>query len=387
VKVLVATGGFKEGAPPAEVCTLIAEGLRRADRDVEITELPLADGGTGLVNLLATDHGTQVVSTRVEGPIPSQRVDAYYAMLAKGTCVIESAAAAGLALVPDNERDPRRTSTAGVGELVLDAYRKGARSFLIGCGDSATNDAGVGCLAALGVEFLDEFDHDVPAVGRHLGDIARIELGAQVEEIREACSFEIAANPNSVLCGPDGTTRVYGPQKGAGPEALLQLEEGMDSFVGLLEEHCGRELRFAPAAGGAGGLAGGLHAVFGAKLRFSFDVIRDYVDLDKHLEECDLVVTGEGLLDRRTLSGKLPANVALQAKRFDRPVAMIAGGIADQLSLVYLSGFDAVELSTARPCSMADALANLGEWLPAAAERLLRKIEVGRRMAPMAEAV
>jgi glycerate kinase len=379
--VLVATGGFKEGAPPQEICDLIAEGLRRADDTIAITKLPLADGGTGLVDMLTQHQGKRIITARVSAPLPPARVTARYAVLRNGTCVIESASAAGLALVDAERRDPRLTTTRGVGELIVDAYDRGLRSFIIGCGDSATNDGGIGCAAAMGVRFLDAFDAEVPLTGQHLAGVRRIEISERAAEIRDQCRFEIAGNPNSILCGPSGTSRVYGPQKGADADTVIELERGMEHYAGLLEGHCGRELRYAPGAGGAGGLAAALHALFDAQMRFSFDVVRSYVDLDSHLEQCDLVVTGEGLLDRRTLSGKLPANIALQAKRFGRPVAVIAGGTVDRLSLVYLSGFDAVELSTARPCTLEEALGNLREWLPAAAERLLRKIQVGQAMA------
>jgi glycerate 2-kinase len=380
VKVLVATGGFKEGLEPDAACELIARGLRLADPDVEIVSLPLADGGTGLVSLLVRREGSEIITHRVSGPLPSTTVNASYGRLQDDTYVIESASAAGLALIDEHDRDPRLTSTRGVGELIRHAYENGARKFVIGCGDSATNDVGIGCANALGVELLDSFGSPVPAVGQHLATIARLEQGELARAIAEECEIDVACNPNSILCGPSGTTRAYAPQKGADPDAVIELEQGVESFVGKLEAATGRELRYAPGGGGAGGLAGMLHALFGARLRFSFDIVRRYVDLDEHLANCDLVITGEGLLDRKTLLGKLPANVALYAKRFDKPVAVVAGGVSDRLSLVYLSGIDAIELSTPRPCELTEAIANVEEWLPAASERLMRKLQLGARL-------
>jgi glycerate kinase len=293
---------------------------------------------------------------------------------------MDSSAAAGLALVPTTERKPLITSTVGVGDLVLHALEQGCRRFVIGTGDTATNDCGMGFADALGVRFLDEFRDPIPPVGQHLAGVREIDVAGLEGRLQEA-TFQVACNPNSVLCGKSGTARVYGPQKGAGPAEVIALDAGTECFAGLLERHVGRELRYAPGAGGGGGLAGMIHALFGGRLRFSFDVVREYVGLDAALEAADLVITGEGFLDARTLAGKLPGNIALYAKRFGKPVAAVVGGIDDGLRLLYLNGFDAIEVATPRPCDVHVAIGHADQWLPEAAARLVRKLRLGELIA------
>jgi len=380
MKVVVACGGFKEGPGAEAVCSLISAGIRRlGNAAISVETVPLADGGTGLAHFLAREQGGSHVPVTVHGP-RSKKVQASYTVLLDGTCALEVASAAGLALLRPPERNPMLTTSIGVGEIIKTAAQSGHRKFLVGCGDSASNDCGAGLAAALGVQFTDAFSQPVPPRGQHLRDIAQITVPEPVASLIRECTFEVACNPSSILCGPQGTSRVYGPQKGADSREVEELATGAESFVALLESVSGTQLAYLPGAGGAGGIAGMLYALFGASLTFSFDLVRRVTNLDCRLKDADLLVTAEGCLDARTLAGKLPGALALYAKRFDVPTAAVVGDLADNLDLLYLSGFDAVEIVTKRPCTVPDALDSVQAWLPDAAERLVRKILLGQSL-------
>jgi glycerate kinase len=273
------------------------------------------------------------------------------------------------------------TTTLGVGEVVKHAYNEGVRYFIIGCGDSATCDLGIGFASALGIKFADRYGDVVPPFGKHLREIKRIERDSLAERIAAECSIEVACNPNSLLCGSGGTALRYGPQKGASEKETRLLHKGIEALTGLLEEDCNDHLGYIPGAGGAGGLAGGIYALFGGKLTYSFDVVRRYVQLDEKFSAADLVITAEGHLDANTMTGKLPVSVALYSKRFNKPVIVIAGGVADDMRIAYHNGIDSIEVVTKRPCSMDIAMHLVDEWLPSAAERVWRKMELGKALA------
>lgn len=374
MRVLVAPGPYKECLPAEKVAEYIARGIERVLPTAHLTKLPLSDGGTGLTKRLTDATGGKIIPYRVTGPI-GQPVDAFYGVLGDGrTAVIESAAAAGLSLVPPKQRKPLWTTTYGVGELIYAAIQKGYTRIIVGCGDSATTDGGIGMAQALGIRFYDRDDEGVPGGGGHLADIRQIDFsGLKVSlsdlEIITACNF------SSILCGPEGTANVYARQKGASNTEVLLLNRGLENYAAILKRACGVDVQFMPGAGGAGGLAAGLHALLGATLRPSFDVVAEFVHLDSYLELTELIITGEGTIDARTATGKLPCALARRAKKYNIPVVAIVGTIADDADVVYEHGIDVVESIITKTLTLEQAIAHAPELITAAATRVMHSIQ------------
>ena len=312
-------------------------------------------------------------------PLHNETIMGSIGWLDDSRCVIESATAVGIELVAETERNPIRTTSFGLGQLVEHAFNEGAREIIVGTGDTSTVDCGVGLASALGVQFLDAFDMPVPPVGGFLGDIRRIIVSPLAELIAREASLEVACNPTSILGTSECMSRVYSPQKGADGDDLETIVAGVESFTTLMEEQLSTMLKGIPGLGGGGGIAGMLYALLGANIKFSFDVLRSYLDLDCKLADCDLVITCEGVLDRRSISGKLPGNIALYAKKYNKPVVVIAGGVADDSDLYYYNGIDAIELSAPRPCTLEEAIASVEQWIPIAANRLMHKLTISSR--------
>lgn len=378
--ILVAPGPFKECLTSKQVCAAMTAGVLDVLPDASVIQRPLADGGSGFAKLLTEATNGSFHYCEVETPI-GEKVVAEYGILGDGqTAVIESATAAGLALVPRDKRDPRLTTTYGVGQLILAAARMGVSRVLLGCGDSGTNDCGVGCASALGVCFLDSKGNEVshrPA-GGDLEQIAGFRLLPEYDEIRDL-EITVACNLTSVLGGSEGTSIVYGPQKGASPSDVVALHRGVERFCEFVRHARGMDLAFAPGAGGSGGLAASLYAFFGAKLRYSIDIVDQYLNIDDYLRAVDLVITGEGCVDDRTASGKIACGLALKAKKFDVPVVAIAGLVAANHDEIFYNGIDAVESIAPGPISLSESIASAEPLIRRAAERVTRFWLLGNR--------
>lgn len=375
----IAPSGFKESLSAQSAAEAIAEGVRRVVPHAETDLIPLVDGGEGTARALAASGGGRLVALPATGPV-GQRIGTHFALLPDGTAVVEMAAVAGLSLVPRDLRDPGATTTYGVGELIGAALDAGARRILVGCGDSGTSDGGAGALQALGARLLDVDGWELPRGGRELSRLSRIDP-SDLDPRLKGTEIRVACNPFNVLTGEHGVARVFGPQKGATPTQVEHLAAGLEHWAHVLTRdlHATADLALGPGTGASGGLGAGL-AALGAQLLPRFDVLLDHLDLNARLARADLVVTAEGALDHQTPRGKVPAEVARRAKRFGRPVLVLAGTIGQGAHHVRAEGVDAYSAILPAPVSLTEALGRGAEFLTDATERALRMIVLGSRL-------
>ncbi|GAA3284241.1 glycerate kinase [Paenarthrobacter aurescens] len=383
-RILVAPSGFKESLDAVEVAAAISAGIRRVIPGVSINAVPMADGGEGTAAALASATAGKIIRTRVTGPV-GEPVDSHFAVLGRvdrPTAVVEMAAAAGLRLVPGTMRNPGKTTTFGVGELILAALDQGVERIVVGCGDSGTSDGGAGALRALGVRILDAHGRELPEGGAALCNAGSVDFSG-LDPRLAACQLELALNPFNVLCGPQGVARVFGPQKGATPDQVEELSQGLDRWAGLLAEATGMPeefLRNGQGTGASGGLGAGLAAV-GARLVPRFELLLDSglagIDLDAHIAKADLVVTAEGAIDFQTPRGKVPAEVARRAQRAGVPVLAFAGSIGKDAADVHAAGIDAIAGIIPIPMDLNRAVAEGAMLLQEATERTFRVLLLG----------
>ena len=302
----------------------MARGLARAFTRAKIEVVPVADGGDGTAEVMADALGGKVVTCDVQGP-DGAPVAATYASLPQGRAVIELARASGLALVP-GKNDPLTASSFGTGQLIGDALAAGAKNIILAIGGSATNDGGAGALTALGATFSDAAGNALAPGGAALAGLDTLDIGRLTSTLR-GVSLEIASDVANPLCGPNGATAVYGPQKGASPSDVRILDAALSHYADVVERSIGARLRDVPGAGAAGGVGFGFLALAGARLRPGAELIFEALAFDKRIEGADLIVTGEGKLDRQTLSGKAPFAVAQAGRRHGIPVVAIVGSL------------------------------------------------------------
>jgi glycerate kinase len=379
MRIVIAPNAFKGSLTAFEAAEAIAEGVRAAAPDADILLVPIADGGDGTVDALVAATGGERRTLRVRGPL-GDPVDADYGLIAGGsTAVIEMAKAAGLALVPPGKRDPQITTTYGVGELLQHACDAGARHFIVGIGGSATNDGGAGMAQALGYHLLDENGHELAPGGLALKGLARIHVGGVHANWKEA-QVDVACDVTNPLTGPSGASAVYGPQKGATPEMVAELDAALQHFAEVIRRDLGVDVEPLPGAGAAGGLGAGLVAFTGARLEPGAEMVMEALRLDERIAGAQLVITGEGRLDSQTARfGKGPAAVAKHARRAAIPVLALGGSIADEAELRLL--FDGLEATVLEPCTLDDAIAQARPLLVRAATRMMRLLLTGRRLA------
>lgn len=377
--VLIAPSGFKEGLGVREVADAMARGVRRAMPRAKIARLPMIDGGEGFTRMMVELTGGTLHPVTVTGPV-GQVVEAGIGFLGgrrKRVAVIEMAAAAGLRLVPKDLRDPTLTTSQGVGELIRAALDLGAERILLGCGDSGINDAGAGMAQALGVRLLDASGHPITGTGAALASLDRVDLSRRDPRL-DRVRIDVAVNPYNMLLGKTGVARVFGPQKGATPQQVALLERGLEVFARVIRRDLGVEVATLTGGGASGGLGAGLHAFLGARLHPRFDLILRYIDLDRHLAKADLVMTAEGGIDGQTRFGKVPAEIAVRAKRHKLPVVALAGTVGLGAESTREVGIDAVFSILKRPCSLEDAIQDTGVLLADAAEQTIRLMLAAR---------
>ncbi|MDO4490462.1 MAG: glycerate kinase [Lachnospiraceae bacterium] len=370
MKVVVAVDSLKGSLSSMEAGNAVKRGIERVFPEAQVQVCPLADGGEGTVEALTAGMGGELVRTMVTGPL-GKPVEAVYGILPGGkTAVMEMASAAGITLLSKEERNPLETTTYGVGELLRDAISRGCRSFIMGIGGSATNDGGMGMLQALGFEFLDEQGKPVPCKGRGLENLHSISVAHALPELSE-CSFRIACDVKNPLCGQQGCSVVFGPQKGADPEMIRLMDGWLEHYAKLTEkvlteENWGRKTgsganseaesgaasstaaetisRFDknyPGTGAAGGLGFALRSYLGAQLESGIRIVLEETALEQKIREADLVVTGEGRLDAQTAMGKAPAGVAAMAKKLGKPVLAFSGCVTEDAGICNEKGIDA----------------------------------------------
>ncbi|GAA2821329.1 glycerate kinase [Saccharopolyspora taberi] len=376
LRFAVAPTGFKECLDAEAVAEAIGTGIRRVVPGALIDTAPLIDGGEGSARQLARSTGGELVPVEVTGPV-GDPVRSHFALLGPRTAFVELAAAAGLSLVPADRRDPGRTTSRGVGELVAAALDAGAEKIIIGCGDSGICDGGAGALRALGARVLDASGDELPEGGAALSRTRRIDTRDLDARIR-GVDLVLATNPRNLL---DSVARVFGPQKGATAEQVEELSAAMRVWGDVLRRHSGTRFGRLPGSGASGGLGAGLAGVLGASLRSRFDVLLDAADVERRLAAADLVITGEGAIDASTALGKIPAEVARLAKRHGKPVVAIAGTIGAGADTSYDTGIDAIAGILTGPVDLADAISRAPELIAAATARTLRMLLLGRALA------
>jgi glycerate kinase len=376
--VLVAPSGFKESLGADEVARHIAEGVHRAMPQARIIQAPLVDGGEGFTAALVQATGGTLHPVLVTGPV-GEPVQAHFGFLggrAQRTAVIEMAAAAGLRQVPRDRRDPMKTTSYGVGQLIRAALDAGAERVLLGCGDSGINDGGAGMVQALGGQLLDDEGWPIGHGGEELARCRRIDL-SRLDRRLARVQLDAAVNWHNQLLGERGVARVFGPQKGATPEQVVVLEGALKRYAALIHKATGVDVAVQAGAGASGGLGAGFAGLLGGRLHPRYDIVMQYLELDSLIEQADLVITAEGSLDHQTPHGKIPAEVAMRAKRRGLPVIALAGTIGRGVRVNFDHGIDAFASILKRPCTLEDAIANASKLLVRAAEDALRMVAVG----------
>jgi glycerate kinase len=379
MKILIAPQALKGSLDARSVAQAIAQGLRRVWPEAEYVLLPVADGGEGTTRALVEATGGQIIPARVTGPL-GEPIESFFGLLGTPgeppTAVIEMAAAAGLPLVPPERRDPRVTTTRGVGELIRLALDRGCRRFIIGIGGSATNDGGAGMAQALGALLLDADGRALPPGGAALARLSSVSVTGLDARLQES-SILVACDVSNPLCGAEGASAVYGPQKGATPAMVAELDAALAHYAAVLLRDLGKDVRDVPGAGAAGGLGAGLLAFLNATLTPGAPLILDAMRFDEHLSGAALVFTAEGRLDGQTAYGKAVAGVAGRARAQQVPVIALAGSLGAGAEALSQIGIDALVPLPDGPLSLEHAMERTETLLAAAAERAARLIAIG----------
>lgn len=340
MKVVVAIDSLKGSLSSMEAGLAIREGILLSHPEADVVVKPLADGGEGTTDALIEGMGGERIDVTVTGPL-GKPVQAYYGYLKDSrTAIIEMASAAGIILISEKEKDPLTATTYGVGEMILDAIGKGCRNFIIGIGGSATNDGGIGMLTALGYAFLDQNGESAGQGAQALGKVAAIQT-RDVPDILSECHFQVACDVTNPLCGENGATYIYGPQKGVTEDLKTKLDQDMAHFAEVTSRELSNHFADADGAGAAGGLGFAFLSYLNAELTPGIDLILNAVGLDEELRDADIAVTGEGRLDLQTAMGKAPVGVAKLAKKHGAKVLAFAGGVTKEAKACNAAGIDA----------------------------------------------
>ena len=376
LRVVVAPNALKGSLSPFDAASAIARGVCAADTGAEIVSLPIADGGDGTSAVLCAARSGMPRETIVPDPL-GRPVRASFGLLDAGrTAVLDVATASGLALLEAHERDPLFASSRGTGKLIGAALDAGAETVIIGVGGSATVDGGAGLLAALGVGLLDETGAPIPSGGAGLARLSRIDL-ARMHPALSRVKLRVACDVDSTLLGPQGAATMFGPQKGATPDGVRELEHNLAHFADVIQRSTGRNVRNVVSGGAAGGIAAGLFGVLGATLEPGIDLVLETVRFEQALARASLVITAEGLLDQQSLRNKGLCGVGRWARRRDVPVIALAGGIADDVRLGDFPDFAGMFSICRRPMALHEAMARAAELLESAAESVLRLFLTG----------
>lgn len=339
-KIVVASDSFKGSLTSLEVAAGAEQGIHEVFPECEVVKVNVADGGEGTMDALRSTLGGQWVTVAAADPLGRPR-DVSYVVLSDGnTAVIEMSAASGLPLLEPQEQNPMLTSTFGTGEMIVDALSRGCRRFLVGIGGSATNDAGMGMLEALGFRFIDKDGKVLPGRGESMSEVVDIDMSHVSPEVKES-EFIIACDVDSPFCGPRGAAYVFSPQKGADPQMVAELDAGMEHLAEVIVRTTGKDIRNIPGAGAAGGLGGGFLAFLNARLERGIEMVLDAIAFDDIIRGSDLVITGEGRVDSQTLTGKTPFGIMKRAQKQNIRTVAIGGSVklGDDDDV---SGFDSI---------------------------------------------
>ena len=341
MKIVIAPDSFKESLTALEVADAIEQGFKKFYPHADYVRIPMADGGEGTVQSLVDALKGKVVERSVTAPL-GNKIQAFFGISGDNqTAVIEMAAASGLHLVSPAQRNPLKTTSFGTGELIKAALDLGVKKIILGIGGSATNDAGAGMLQALGVQLLDANNQQIGLGGENLSLISKIDL-SKLDSRLQQVEILVACDVDNPLCGEKGASAVFGPQTGATPEIVQQLDRALFHFSDIVQQDLDLNIHDQAGAGAAGGMGGGLLLLPNVQLKAGVQIIIDAVNLNEQVKDADLVITGEGRMDSQTVHGKTPIGVAKAAKLFNKPVIAIVGSLKDDYEVVYEHGIDAV---------------------------------------------
>lgn len=369
--IVLAPDSFKESMTAKEVCEAMERGIKKGNPNVTCIHVPMADGGEGTMQSLVDATGGTVHTVTVTGPLGDQ-VEASYGISGDGsTGVLEMASASGIHLVPIAQRNPLVTTTYGTGELIKACLDHGVSRLLIGIGGSATNDGGAGVVQALGGKLLDAEGKELAFGGGELGRLARLDLSGFDPRLQDV-EVEVACDVTNPLCGETGASHVFGPQKGATPEMIEQLDRNLRHYAGVMKQQLGKDIIDYPGAGAAGGLGGGLMVFLNGTLKKGIDMVVDYTGLEEKVRQADMVWTGEGGMDFQTQYGKTPFGVARVAKKHGKPVVALAGRVGDGIDVLYDQGMDAIFGIMPGAATLSEALANGVQNVERTSENIVR---------------
>lgn len=374
MKFTIIPDSFKNCLPAIEVGKYIEAGIKEVFPESINRIIPMADGGEGTIQAIISATGGKIVNLRVHDPL-MRPIDSFFYILPDAkTAIIEMAAASGIELILATERNPMKTTTFGTGELIKAALNKGCTTIIIGVGGSATNDGGVGMAMALGALFLDSNGIAIPLGGKGLNSIARIDL-QDIDPRLKDVDIKVACDVKNKLCGTEGASAVYGPQKGATPDMVKILDQGLENLTNCIYKSLNSNVLNLEGGGAAGGLGAGLVAFTQAKLLPGFYLIADIVNLEQEIKESDFVISAEGAIDFQTQFGKTPAGVAAMAKKYNKPVFVFTGNASEDASQIDSTLIDAIIPITRRPISLDEAIELAPIWLNQSAKELARVIK------------
>jgi glycerate kinase len=379
MKIIIAPQAFKGSISGMNAAKAIEAGVKIVLPDSETILLPIADGGDGTLETLIDVMGGDIVSETISGPFGSKIKADWGALSNKKTAILEMARTSGLALINPKDLDPYKATTFGLGELISKAMDKGYREFIVGIGGSATNDAGAGLAQALGVRLLNASGKEIDFGGFNLKHLDSIDMSRIDPRVKESI-FKVACDVDNPMCGPEGASAVYGPQKGASKEMITVLDNALQHFSDVVNRDLNKQIKHMPGAGAAGGLGGGMFAFLNASLKKGVDIVLDTVDFDQKLENADLVITGEGQIDFQTVFSKAPIGVAKASKAKNIPVVGLSGSLGTNYELVHKHGIDAVFSITNSPMTLQESSDNAYELISKASEEIMRSILLGSRM-------
>ena len=339
MNIVIAIDSFKGSLSSKMAGCAASDGIRRVFPDAKIVVRPIADGGEGTVDALIEGLGGEKQKVCVTNPL-GNKIDAEYGIIENNTAIIEMSAAAGITLISDKERNPLKTTTYGVGEIICDAIKKGCRNFIIGIGGSATNDGGVGMLQALGFKFLDKEGNQIPYGAKGLKNLTSIRCDKVLPELKK-CTFNIACDVTNPLCGDNGCSAVYGPQKGADANMIKDMDKWLLNYAYLtkmINENTNKDI---PGAGAAGGIGFAFLSYLNGNLKNGIELILLETKLEDYIKNADIVITGEGRLDSQTVMGKTPSGVAKIAKKYNIPVIAFSGCVTKDANICNKYGIDA----------------------------------------------
>lgn len=378
MKFLFASDSFKGTLSSKRTAELLAQAASEIFPGCEYSSIEVADGGEGTTDAVLSAVNGEKIAVSVHGPL-WEEISAYYGKLDDRRAVMEMAAASGLPLVPSEQRDPRKTTSYGTGEMIEDALGKGFRDISIAIGGSATNDGGIGCMRALGVRFLDENGQELSGCGADLAEIRSIDVSGLDPRVKE-CKFTVMCDVTNPLCGEKGATHTFGKQKGGTPEILEELEKGMCNYRDILKNQFGVNMDEVPGAGAAGGLGAALMVFLNGTLKSGIETVLDLVEFDRKLEGVSLVVTGEGSTDWQSVFGKVMQGVGVHCRKAGIPAVAVVGSMGKGAEDIFDYGIESILTTVNAVMPLDEALGRAEELYLQAARRMFRMLRAGREM-------